>query len=535
MNANSKRQFLGGAMALTVSTVLVKIIGVIYKIPLMHILGAEGMGYFNSAYEMYTLFFVISTAGIPIAISIMISECLAAGRIKNAERIYKTSLWLLVCVGTLGSLVMTFGADFIARSIGDEKASYALVSVAPTVLFISISGAVRGYFQGYGNMHPTAVSQVVESLGKLALGLLFALWAKGAGAVQEKTAGFAILGLTVGTAVSTLYLCLKKVKFRTAIEYTAITNDCDKRGYSLARLVRLAIPVTVSSLLVSVTRIVDMWVLMRRLPEGVEKLAVYGSYSTMALPIYNLPSSLVAGIALALVPSITAAARSGKGERENQLIASGFKLCTLVALPAALGIGIYSEQILNILFAGEQQAIAISAPLLSAISLSVLSCCLIQVCNSVLQAKGKTALPIFSMLIGVAIKVVFAYFLIGMPQIGAMGAPVSTLLCNITAVAIDLYFIEKYTAFETPLSRIFAKPFAASLVSAALSVLSYIIIGRYVSNQGAAFVVAAVIFAVAYGCCLVLLRVFDSDELELLPFGKRLYLVFNKKACGKRM
>ena len=166
---------------------LVKIIGMVYKIPLMRLLGAEGMGYFNSAYETYTLFFVISTAGIPVAISIMICEGLAAGRLKNVEKIYRSSLWLLICIGTVGSLVMTFGAELLARAIGDGGAVYALSAVAPTVLFISISGAVRGYFQGCGNMIPTAVSQVVESLGKLVLGLAFAFLAKARGLDNSRT------------------------------------------------------------------------------------------------------------------------------------------------------------------------------------------------------------------------------------------------------------------------------------------------------------------------------------------------------------
>lgn len=535
MNANSKRQFLDGAMVLTVSTLLVKIIGMIYKIPLMHILGAQGMGYFNSAYEMYTLFFVISTAGVPIAISILISEGLAGGKIKNAERIYKISFWLLVCVGTVGSLIMTFGADIIARAIGDEKASYALVSVAPTVLFISISGAIRGYFQGHGNMRPTAVSQIVESFGKLVLGLLFAFWAKGFGVSREKIAAFAILGLTVGTVVSTLYLCFVKSRFKATIEYVAIENDCDKVRTTLSRLVKLAVPVTVSSILVSVTRIIDMSMLMKRLPESTEKLAIYGSYSTMALPIYNLPSSLVAGIALALVPSITAAVKSEKHERENQLIASGFKLCSLLALPATFGIGIYSEQILNIIFADEQEAVAMASPLLSALALSVLSCCFIQVCNSVLQANQKIALPIFSMLVGVTVKVISAYLLVGLPLVAEIGAPVSTLLCNLTAVCLDLYFIEKYTAFSIPLSKIIAKPFAFSLISATLSVLAYWLCERYIIVESVSFAVAAAVFGISYSIGIVYGGVFDSDELEMFPFIKKFNFIINKKLCRKGM
>lgn len=522
MNANSKRQFLGGAMALTLSTALVKIIGMVYKIPLMHLLGAEGMGCFNSAYETYTLFFVISTSGIPVAISIMISEGLASGKLKNVGKIYVSSLWLLMFIGTLGALTMSFGADIIARAIGSEKAAYALVAVAPTVLFISVSSAVRGYFQGCGNMLPTAVSQIVESVGKLVLGLGFALAAKNCGLPDEKVAAFAILGLTVGTALSMLYLCISKFRAKLTLEYRVIETECDKNGVPLTRLVKLAIPVTLSSMLVSVTRMVDMTVLLHRLPDEAERLALYGAYSTMALPVANLPSSLVAGIALALVPAITAAGQSRNSQREDQLISSGLRLCATVAIPASFGISIYSEQILGVLFTDEREAIAVSSPLLSLLGLSVLAACLVQVCNSVLQANGKIALPIFSMLAGVAVKLVSSYILVGMPQIGAMGAPISTFFCNLTAVALNLRFLDKYTGFRTRLSKIFVKPLAFSSLSALASVGLYTLFVARVESESVAFFVAAACFAAVYFALLMLGGGFDGDELDIISFGNKI-------------
>lgn len=532
MSTYSKQQFLGGAMALTLSTVLVKIIGLVYKIPLMRILGAEGMGYFNSAYEMYTLFFVISTAGVPVAISIMISESIASGRLKNAEKTYRSSLWLLLCVGTVGSLIMIFGSNALALSIKSPDAALSLNFVAPTVLFISISGAVRGYFQGCRNMVPTAVSQVVESLGKLFLGLAFATVAASRGLPTQKVAAFAILGLTVGTAVSTLYLCVAKSRAKLTLEHAVLENSCESVKTTLGRLVRLAVPVTVSSVLVSLTRIVDMSMLMNRLPESSEKLAVYGSYSTMALPIYNLPSSLVAGIALALVPSITNAVKSGQREREKQLVASGFKLCSLIALPAALGIGVYSEQILGLLFSGENEAIAVSSPLLAVLGASVFASCLVQVGNSVLQANQRILHPIIAMLVGMLVKSVSAYALIGIPEIGAMGAPVSTLLCNIVAVVIELWFIQKYTGFDLSLAKILGKPTLFSVASVAASLGVYIFSARFGAPEKVAFLLAVAVCAAIYALAVMLGGALDREELEMIPFGNKLSVACEKLNVG---
>jgi stage V sporulation protein B len=532
MSSYSKQQFLDGAMALTVSTVIVKIIGLVYKIPLMRILGAEGMGYFNSAYEMYTLFFVISTAGIPVAISIMISKSIAAGRLKNAEKTYRLSLWLLLLVGTVGSLVMVFGANAIARSIKSPGAALSLTFVAPTVLFISISGAVRGYFQGCRNMVPTAVSQVAESLGKLVLGLAFAYVACSRGLSTEKVAAFAILGLTVGTAISTLYLCIARAHSGLTLEHAVLENTCDGAKTTLSRLVKLAVPVTVSSVLVSLTRIVDMSMLMNRLQGSSETLAIYGSYSTMALPIYNLPSSLVAGIALALVPSITNAVQLKQSERESQLIASGFKLCALIAFPAALGIGVYSEQILGLLFFGETEAISVSSPLLSMLATSVFASCLVQVGNSVLQAKGKILHPIISMLVGMLVKTVSAYVLIGIPNIGAMGAPISTLFCNITVVVMELWFIEKHTCFDVRLGKAFGKPAVFSSLAIVFSVAVYLLGVYFGISERISFVLAAAFCGVVYALSVILGGALDMEEFEMLPLGNKLYNLCERLNVG---
>ena len=521
MNTASKQRFLNGAFALTASTAIVKIIGLVYKIPLMRCLGAEGMGYFNSAYELYTLFFVIATAGIPVAISIMISENMAAGRFKNAERVYKTSFWTLLCIGCVGALTMTFGAQYLAEAINSPKSALSLIFVAPTLFFISISGAVRGYFQGSGNMIPTAVSQIVESLGKLLLGICFAMLATRRGASTEEASAFAILGLAVGTMISTVYLCVAKRSNHMNCETCVLNNACDAYGGIIKKLVTLAVPVTISSVLVSLTRIVDMFMLMNRLG-GAEKISVYGSYSTLALPIYNLPSSLVAGIALALVPSITGAVKAKQKERENQLIASGVKLCAVISLPASLGIGVYSRQILSLLFAGETEAIAIAAPLLSMLGVSAFASCLVLVTNSVLQANGKIFLPIVSMLVGLGVKAALAYVLIAVPGIGAMGAPVSTLICNVVAVLVNLWFIGKYTAFDVSLWKILARPMACSAFSLAVSILGYVVSVKCFENTDSAFITAIAAAVTVYVTLLLFGNVLDADEYEMLPFGNKL-------------
>ncbi len=513
------KRFVDGVTVLTLSTIFVKVMGLVYKIPLMHVLGAEGMGYFNSAYEMYTLFFIISTAGVPIAISIMISESMAKGRIRNAEKTFMKSLFLLVLIGTLGSLFMCFGADLISKAINSSGSRRAIVFVAPTVLFISISGAVRGYFQGNGNMTPTAVSQVVEALGRLVLGLSFAVIAKNKGLPTDEVAAFSILGLTVGTAISCAYLCIvksvKKQKLSLEDGFTKSSREI------IAGLLRLSVPVTVSSVIISLTRIIDMTMLMRRL-QGADKISVYGAYSTMALPIYNLPSSLVAGIAVALVPTAVLAVNSFKVGEGNKGVNSAFKLCSIIALPASFGIGVYSKQILELLFSDEYDAIALSYPLLKILSVSIPASCLLLVSNSLLQASGKIMYPIYSITAGIVTKTVLSYVLIGIPQISAGGAPISTLACNLVSVAVSFYFIEKHTVFKINLKDTFIKPMTCAFLATIASALGFLLLGRMGCGEKTAFLIGAFICVTVYLLLIILTKTLDDYELSVFPLGKHL-------------
>ena len=197
--AHEQKSFASGVMALTLSVTAVKIIGLVYKIPLLKILGAEGMGYFNAAYELYALFFVLSTAGLPVAVSILISEHAAKGRMRQVGKIHKISLIVFFCLGSLGTLIMGVGAAGFADLLESQMARLCILAISPSVLFVCISGAMRGFFQGMQDMRPTAVSQVVEAIGKLFLGLVFALAAVRRGCSVPICAAYAVLGVTAGS------------------------------------------------------------------------------------------------------------------------------------------------------------------------------------------------------------------------------------------------------------------------------------------------------------------------------------------------
>ena len=461
------KNFMSGVFVLTLSTVIVKIIGVLYKIPMLRLIGSEGMGYFNSAYEIYTLFCVISTAGLPVAMSVMISSSQAQGKNRTAK-IFSVGITLFLSLGIVCFAIIAGLAKPFSEFLKSDNAYLSILFISPTVLFVCIGSAYRGYFQGKGQMLPTAISQVIEALGKLVLGIIFATVALKRGYGTETVAAFAILGLTLGMAVSMLYLVFWKIlNDRKKSEFAE--SDDTKKSTVLKELMVTAIPVTLASAIISITKLIDMTMILRRLQAvGYDSVAaneIYGSYTTLALPLFSLAPALVTAVALPLVPAISAAAAKGDGEEQFKVMNSSLKLTCLLATPISLGLCVFSKEILSLLFAGEYEAIEVAYPLLSILGLSVLLSCLITVTNAVLQAYKKAHLPIVSMICGAGVKIVLAYFLIGNPGINIYGAPISTFFCNLTITLMNFYYLGKYAPMMPSLYRVFAKPLIYSAVA----------------------------------------------------------------------
>ena len=531
---NTKKTFFSGVLLLTLSTLLVKLIGLFYKIPMLSYLGTEGMGYFNSAYEIYALFCVIATAGLPVALSVLISGAVARGEERRAAQIYGVSRTVFLCIGIGGSLLIWFFADFFCRMIKSENALYCMRAIAPTVFFVCYSSAIRGYFQGYQKMMPTALSQLLESLGKLVFGLLLARYALQKGYDTPTVAAYAGMGLTIGTAFSTLYLMLVKLRF-----HKGGSQESDDREDSLVagrgilkQLCRLAVPMTLGASLVSLTKLVDMTMILRRLQAiGLDEVAAneaYGSYTTLALSVFGLIPALVNAVALPLVPMLSAAIAAGDQTKQAQMVKLSYWLTALFALPSALGLAAFSKPILNLLFGGEPVAVETAAPLLSYLGISVFLSCMITATNSVLHAYQVVNRPILSMLAGAIVKVIAAYFLIGLPSVAMAGAPISTFLCNATVVLLNLYFAASLCK-QPSVGEVFFRPLWASAAAVAVSFFLRLWLAEQ-WGEGVVLTLAALLLtAVLYVLFAALLGVFNQKDLSAIPFGKRLTRFFSRE------
>ncbi len=532
-NSRSKRRnadgFMSGVLVLSLSTVIVKVIGLAYKIPMISYLGAEGMGYFNSAYEIYAMLCVIATAGLPVALSLLISAHRQSGAENAIRRIDRCAMAVFLSLGTLGMLFLLAFAHPIARAIGNEDAFFCILAIAPALFFVCLSSAIRGYFQGFHRMLPTAVSQLIEAIGKLIFGVCFASLALKRGRSLPVVAASAILGLSLGTLLSAVYLFGKKVIFRRLQKRELMNPASAKTSDGMKTLLRIAFPITLSAAILSVTRLVDMALIMRRLQSigysVVEANEIYGAYTTLAVPVFSLIPSLIAPISMALVPQLSAAIARSSNEDQASLADRSMRLTTLLAMPASMGVAVYASPILNLLFSREHEAIQIAAPLLSVLGLSILFSGLITTTNAILQSYRQTIKPMISMSIGALVKIIFAYFLIGNPSVGVYGAPVSTLLCDITVTCINLRFLGAAipkSKRSCGIWQSYYKPLAASLLAILGSMAIYFPLLRTSLGTAVAFFAAILTAGVVYVFFAVILKIVTAEDIALLPMGEKI-------------
>lgn len=530
---NSTNLFFSGVLVLTVTNLLVKVIGLMYKIPMNHIVGDEGMGYYNSAYTFYTYLYMVSTAGLPTAISIMISDSRAKGSIKQVKRIYRIAMTMFSIIGVASMLIMMLGSGIMSRAIGVENTKYSIIAIAPTLLFICISSALRGYFQGYQQMVPTAISQFLEAACKLGVGIAFAMYAINQGYEIYIVAAFATVGLTSGAFLGMLFMLFSKLLFKEQqydAEYIAVSGENDDmlpKRTLLKKLIIIALPITISASVMSLANLIDAAIVQRLLQStGLTQIAateLYGNYTTLAVPMFNLPPVLIYPISYSIVPLLSAARQKGDTERCKIVCESSMRVAMIVGIPCGLGLAALSEPILNLFY--RSSSVELAAPLLTLLAPSTAFICILSVTNAILQSAGYERKPLISMLCGVLVKVVTNFFLI--QYIGMKGTPISTFLCYLTVTLLNIHFVHKYVGVMPKLSGLFAKPLAAGAVCAVASYFANMLLAAYIPSK-IAVVIAIIVAAAVYAVLLFLIKGISSDDIKMLPKGEKIYGILHR-------
>ena len=552
VKTNKKQTFFGGAAVLALAIAIVKVIGAIYKIPLNLILGKDGFGYFNTAYDIYSILLMVSTTGLPVAMSRMISEAKTLGQTKQIQQIYRVSRTLFLALGLTGAVGMAVLCKWLAGVMSSEQSWFAILCLSPAVFFVGLLSAERGFFQGQSNMVPTSVSQVKEAVCKLVVGLslagAFMLIQKKNGLVtvlpdgsslpkgsaealalsnaHSKAAGLAILGVTLGTVVASVYLIRRRRKAVAELQEECLDPKLSSTRSTMRKLLSIAVPITLGAAGLQIINTVDAAVYMAQLkgPAGLSAQAddLKGIYNFVQT-IFNMPCSFIGPLAISAIPALTEQLTLNRRRRANTIAESAIRVMALIAMPCTIGLAVLSEPIMQ--FLGHYQDpndVQTASILMRVLAFCVFFNSFVLVTNAILQAHGYVYLPVVNMVVGGVVKIVINFVLVSNPKINILGVPVGTVICYMVIAMLNLVSIQRVLR-EPPRLMVHAvKPALAALVmGAAALVLNHLCLAIHlplVVRTGVSILGAGAVYVVL----VMRLRIITRADCSLLPKGDKI-------------
>ncbi|MDR7865318.1 MAG: polysaccharide biosynthesis protein [Sporomusaceae bacterium] len=465
----SGQVILKGTLVLTAAGIIVKIIGSLNWIILSRVLGGEGMGLYQMAYPIYLLALSASSAGIPVAVSIITAERVAGQDCRGARRVFRVAAWLLAVTGAIFSLLMYFGAGWLVeeRYIRDARAYYSLVALAPAIFLVTLLAAFRGYLQGWQIMTPTALSQVGEQLLRVVTMLAFATLLAPRG-VEYAAAG-ATFGAAPGALAGLLVMLFFYWRHRARLSRDAAPGPAPVAPAAgiIRRILSLSLPISAASIMLPVVANLDLLIVPRRLEEAGYSVAAateqFGYLTGMAVPLAGLATVLTGALATSIVPAISEACARGDRERLYRRAAAGFRLANLVTLPASAGIYILAVPLTTMLYHAPG-----AAPAVETLAFSIFFLGIHQVSTAILQGLGRTLVPAVNMLLAAAVKVGLSWTLTAVPSLGITGAAWATVADTVLAALLNMYFIRRHTGFSLDLGSLLRSAFSAALMGVAV-------------------------------------------------------------------
>ncbi len=521
MAESKKQSFFGGAAVLAAGIAMVKVIGAVFAIPLFNILGDAGAADFNNAYNIYSTLLMVSTAGLPVALSKLVSEANTLGRRNEARRTFHVSFAAFLTLGALSFLVMWFGADWCAGLLHNPNAAYGIRVLAPAVVCVGCLSAFRGYAQGCFRMTPTAVSQILEALCKLFIGLALAAHFVRAGKGASVAAAGAIGGVTAGTILALAYMAADYLIHRSR---RPSLDRPEARSVILTRLIGIAVPITVSSSMVSVITLVDTSLVQGQLQNALhysldETRRLYGTYSAV-MKLYNLPASLMVALTASVIPSLSASLAAKNRAQTARVTNASLRVTALLAFPMGLGLWALAEPITRLCY--PRYDVKLGGELLAVLGVASLFVCLTLISNSILQAYGAVKVPILSMLVGGAVKILLNYHLAAIPSVNIHAAPIGTLVCFALSAVINLFFVWLIVREKPNYLDLLAKPLGVSLLMALCARMFCDVVSRFTGSALLRVGVPVALAVVVYGVLVLTLHIISRDDLALLPKGDKL-------------
>ncbi len=552
MSEMKKQSFLHGTALLALATAVVKIIGALYKIPLNAIIGEQGFGYFNTAYQIYNLLLMVSTAGLPVAMSRMISQASSLGNYRQVRKVYTVSRTIFLSLGLISALLMGCFAGPLANFMGQPNAKASIAILAPASFLICLMSTYRGFFQGQSNMAPTSTSQVLEATVKLVVGIAAAVLIKFYLNSIPLAAGGAILGVSVSCLVSSFYLnrC-----YRKAMKDLPVTNEATSSGKEIAKgLLAIAIPITIGSAGLQLLTTLETSVYMDRLFgnvnalsdfEIIELLKAYrldrdadtllrsdliqkiidtqkGIYD-MTVTIFNMPCSFITPITISIIPAITAAITTGDHKTARETEESAVRVTALMSMPCAVGLFVLAEPVTALLGGYVGAKLVLATSLMRILSVCIIFNATVLLTNAMMQAHGHVVLPVVNMFVGGILKLVAIFVLTGNPHIGILGTPIGSLLCYVSITVLNLISVRKVLQEPPKILKQMLRGFLSAVIMGLFAFGAWFGLKALGITSNLILCALPILVGVAvFLVCAVTLKAITRDDCLLLPKGEKI-------------
>ncbi|HWR55883.1 MAG TPA: stage V sporulation protein B [Negativicutes bacterium] len=520
----SKDTFIKGALILTIAGVVVKVIGAVNRILLSRLLGGEGIGLYQLAYPIYLLALSISSAGIPVAISILVAEKVALKDYRGANKVFRLSLMVLAVLGSIFTGLLWFGAQWLIdwHFIRDPRAYYAILALAPAIFFVTILSSYRGYFQGLQMMVPSAISQIAEQLLRVAtmIVLAYMLLPKG---IEYAAAGAtfgAAPGAVFGLLVLLYFYYRKRAYFKEQMQMQTTTGG-DSSGRIIYRIIELAIPVSLASIMVPIVANIDLLIVPARLEVAgcttEQATELYGYLTGMAVSLINLPTILTASLAASLVPAISEAYTLGNQATIINRTSTAMRLTMLICFPSFVGMWLLATPISRMLYGTPNAGTSIAI-----LSLGIVFLGIHQTTTGVLQGLGRTGIPVKNLVFSAVVKIILSYILTAIPGLGIKGAAWATVADFFFAAILNIYWTGRLIGFTIDVRETIKALVAVSVMGVVVLYCYNYALHLSASNTFST-ITAIGAGAVSYGIVLLLVGGVNGNDIGMIPlYGNEL-------------
>lgn len=535
--AKQTKSIVGGMTVLGLSGVICKLVGVLFSIPLQWMIGMKGLGVYNAVFPTYNLLLTISSAGLPVAVSRLVAHSLAKDNPRGAKQVFRTALLMLTILGCIATLIIFAASGYLSSTVVEIPESLlGFQVIAPCVLLVCMLSAFRGFMQGQQNMAPTAVSQLIEQVGKVAIALPLAWLGSSVGASMDAQleapiyaaaygAAGALLGTTIAEAAAFLYMLLLYLRRRAAFDQRPqLAAEAEVSSKALGKqLMVISIPITIGACIVPLSQFIDSAMLMGRLQiaghtrDAAQEL--YGLFTGTVIRIINIPTALALAVSMSLVPAISSARAVDDSDGVRHQSDLGLRFAFLIGLPCSIGMSVLAEPIMRFLYENttSEAHLITGGQLLTVSSLTIVLFTVVQATTSILQGLGKQRIPMYTLIAGVACKIALNYLLVGMPGVGIHGAPIASIVCYTVSLLPNLYFVLKYTKLKFNWMGWLVRP---GIATAAMGIVVFAL--RQLLPAGRLFTLLEVAVGIAvYAAAALAVKAVSMDDFRAFKRKKK--------------